>query len=208
MLKIWITGPHASGKTSLGTPLASKYHLPFIRETARDELTEIQRSKEMAEAPKLEAMRARLDEYDDFQRTVFKRQLAAEAAHPDGFLSDRALWDIPIYAGLWSTCAADMMESEEFRAYLAQFPKTTDKVFDPTRIVLFVSPEPEMLKEDGTRERPTLRGVDQYYGAVELFLAQHRIRHVPITTPHQRKRLALASEVIDRALLWQAKSVI
>lgn len=200
-LKIWITGPHSCGKTSLGTDLALRYHLPFIRETARDELSEIQRVTEAKKPPDLELMRAHIHEYDRFQRAVFQRQLAAEAAHPGGFLSDRALWDIIIYANLWSTCGADMQRSPEFAAYLAQFPKTTDKVFDPTKIVLFVAPELEMLKEDGTRERPTLRGVDQYYGAVEFFLAQHQIRHVPITTPHQRKRLAMAAEVIDRALL-------
>ncbi|MGB3181395.1 MAG: ATP-binding protein [Cyclobacteriaceae bacterium] len=41
MIKIAVTGPESSGKTTLASALASKYHVPWVQEYSREYLTEL-----------------------------------------------------------------------------------------------------------------------------------------------------------------------
>ncbi|MEW6226510.1 MAG: ATP-binding protein [Bacillota bacterium] len=93
-MRIAITGAHGTGKTTLARALSEKLGLPLISEQARlvaGEM-EIKTCEELLRNPKL----AR-----EFQERVLEKQINAQLAHPQGFISDRCTLDCIAYWNLY-----------------------------------------------------------------------------------------------------------
>jgi len=93
-LRIAITGAHGAGKTTLARALSEKLGLPLISEQARLAAGEmgITTCEELLRNPEL----AR-----EFQERVLDRQIRAQLAHPEGFISDRCTLDCIAYWKLY-----------------------------------------------------------------------------------------------------------
>src|SRR4249920_882687 len=106
-LRIYLVGAHATGKTTLARWVRDHYGLPMISEVARGVLAEMEEH--------LDGIRSRLEVVDRYQTEVFHRQIAAEAAHPGAFVSDRAFCNLA-YAAQHATVLAQLASDSGFGA--------------------------------------------------------------------------------------------
>lgn len=84
-MKIAIIGASGTGKTTLARALSEEFSLPLIREQARLVMAEFgMELKEIRKDPNL-LLR--------FQDRVLEMQIKSELEHPDGFVSDRSVFD-------------------------------------------------------------------------------------------------------------------
>lgn len=169
--RIYFVGSHSSGKTTLARWVANRYGLPLITEVARSVLAETETT--------LDAMRVDVERTSDYQRRVFARQLAAEAAQSSGFVSDRA-FDNLAYAAEHATVLGTLMASAGAIEYMRQVAHG---------VVLFVRPHKELLKADGVRTGLDWDSVVRIDGMIKLLLEQFEIPHLSIGTSSMQERV-------------------
>jgi nicotinamide riboside kinase len=181
-LKVYITGAHASGKTTLARYVAKQYHLPMIPEVARMVLSE----KQMY----LDTLRYDLDQVDDYQRQVFHRQLEEERRHSSHFVSDRSFLDSLAYAAQHTRILSELMTDPKIEEHL---PILQDK----SSYVFFVRPCQATLKADGVRETPSWEGVVAIDAMIKLLLQMWKIRHFTINMDNMQERISLIDNVLN-----------
>lgn len=95
-MKIAISGSHGVGKTTLVEKLAKKLELPIIGEVARKVAKEsgFNTTKQIKQAKQIQKLM--------FQTGVFYNQLIEERNHPQGFVSDRSIFDSVAYSILYN----------------------------------------------------------------------------------------------------------
>src|ERR1019366_2050241 len=145
-MRIYFTGSHCSGKSTLSRYVAAKYNLSRISEVARSVLSERETN--------LNSLRSNIDLVNSYQSDVFYRQIEEEKKHTD-FVSDRSLFDSLAYSAEHSTILHNLVESQELKDYLIQFGAVSNKP-----IVFFVRPfNTKVNAEDGVRENTHRDGV-------------------------------------------------
>ena len=122
-MKIYVTGSHSCGKTTLSRYISTKYNLKLINEVARTVLSE----KEL----NLESLRANIDIVNDFQKSVFFRQIEEENKY-DSFVSDRS-FDNLAYAIAHSTIFHELLETAELKNYI-------EKLRQKDVVIFFIRP--------------------------------------------------------------------
>ena len=163
-MRIAFAGTHGAGKTTLARALAEKLDLPLITDRARSAAQELG----IAHAGELREDRRKAML---FQYAVLVRQLAEEARHPAGFVSDRSTLDFLAYWQAYGLPANPAYEKlclgNRYRLLVyvpAEFPPEEDGFRDPDpafqrevdrriRGLLTVVPRPAVLVSGPVEDR-------------------------------------------------------
>jgi nicotinamide riboside kinase len=155
-------GADSTGKSELVKYVARAYGMRKVPETARSVLHE--------EGYTLHSLRVRSADADEYQRAVFDRQIAQEAATPRPFVADRGL-DNLAYASEYGRCFAELAAREEVARYVEA--QRNDVVF-------LVRPHKALRAEDGVRMLPSWEEQQRLDAKIELLLQWWDIPHVII----------------------------
>jgi predicted ATPase len=180
-MKIYCSGSHSVGKSTICRYISQKYNLPIINETARQILAENELN--------INTLRCDLDIADKYQKDVFNRQLLEEQKHAS-FVSDRSLIDILAYTGSHARILPELLKQPELRLYI-------DSLKLPDTILFFVRPSKATLHQDGTREILNFDGIVAIDAMIKLFLEMFEIRYFEINTDSMQSRCKLIDNVLS-----------
>ncbi|HIG11085.1 MAG: ATP-binding protein [bacterium] len=186
--RIYLVGAHSTGKTTLARWVRDAYGLPMISEVARGVLAEME--------ARLDSLRTDVALVNRYQREVFERQIAAEAAQPASFVSDRAFCNLA-YAAQHSTILGEITRESELRNYM-----------DSVRggLVFYLRPHRELLAEDGVRAGVGWEEVLRIDGMVKLLLEMFAVPYIPVESLPMQERIRLMERVLDLAGLQRVKT--
>lgn len=179
-MKVYFIGAHATGKTTCARYVSEKYKLPMITEVARAVLSE----KELH----LDTLRYNMDIVDDYQSSIFYRQLSEEEKHKN-FVSDRS-FDCLAYAAQHSRTLPNLMASQELSSYIA-------KLQAPNSFIFFVRPCKATLKDDGVREAINWDGVVSIDAMVKFMLEMWKIRYFQISVDNMQERTKAIDSILS-----------
>src|SRR5260221_5805569 len=131
-MRIYYSSSHSEAKSNAARYTSEKYNLPLLPEVARAVLAE----KEL----NFDSLRSNLDVVDDYQKTVFYRQLSEEHGK-DNFVSDRSAIDALCYSAQHSRILPELMVEPKLKEYINQL-KHRDT------IIFFIRPSTATLKDD------------------------------------------------------------
>lgn len=180
-MKVYMTGSHSCGKTTLARYVSEKYSLPLITEVARMVLSE----KEL----QVDTLRYDLDVVDSYQKEVFRRQLLEEAKHFT-FVSDRSAIDCLAYSAQHSRIFPELLASHTLATYIANL-----KV--PDTILYFVRPSEQILMKDGVRETPKLGEMLAIDSMIKFILEMFEIKFIQIDTYKMQERVRLIDNTLS-----------
>lgn len=181
-MRVYFTGAHSSGKSTLARYVSEKYKLPIITEIARMVLSE----RELA----IDSLRADIDLVDDYQSDVFFRQIEEEKKY-EYFVADRSLIDCLAYTLQHSRVGGlDCLTGRnEFEMYLETIKRQDT-------IVFLVRPSTATLGSDGVREKIDWDGIISIDSAVKMLLKLYNIRYFQINTSNMQERVDLVDAVL------------
>ena len=179
-MKIYFSGAHSTGKSTLARYVSQKYQLPMISETARMVLSE--------QELQIDSLRYDLDTVDRYQQQVFDRQLVEEQKHPS-FVSDRSAIDILAYSAQHARLLPSLIRSKELEGYISILRK-------PDVFIFFVRPSKVTLKADGVREAINWEGVVAIDAMVKFMLCMWNIPHYQINMDNMQERVRLIETVL------------
>lgn len=179
-MKVYICGPHSSGKTTLARYISEKYNIPMITEVARQILSE----KELH----LESLRTNLEVVDSYQTEIFYRQVEEEKKQ-DKFVSDRS-FDCLAYAAQHSRILPILLKSATLKQYLEILKQKDSFIF-------FVRPSKATLKEDGVRERLLWDGIIAVDAQIKFLCEMFELRYFQINTDSMQERVRLVDSVLS-----------
>ena len=180
-MKIYFSGAHSSGKSTLARYTSEKYKLPMISETARMILSE--------QELQIDSLRSNLDVANQYQKNVFDRQIIEETNHNE-FVSDRCLIDILAYSGQHASILPELVNSLEFAQHL-QFIK------DAKTCIFFVRPSKVTLKSDGVRESLNWDGVVAIDAQIKLLFQMYDIKYFQINADSMQERIGMIDAVLS-----------
>jgi predicted ATPase len=180
-MKIYFTGCHGSGKTTLARYVSEKYKVPLITEVARQVLSE----KELH----IDTLRHNLEVVDEYQTQIFYRQLQEEQAYSTSFVSDRSALDALCYAGQHSRVVSQLFQSPQLTEYLGVLRQ-------PDSYLFFVRPCKATLRADGVRESLNWDGAVAIDAMLKLLLEIFEIRYFQINTDNMQERVKLINSVL------------
>lgn len=180
-MKVYFSGSHSTGKSTLTRYVSQKYHLPMISETARMILSE--------QELQVDTLRYDLDMVDKYQQQVFDRQIIEEKKH-SAFVSDRSIVDILAYAAQHARILPHLMKSSELQSQLSILNK-------PESILFFVRPSQATLRADGVRESLNWDGVVAIDAQIKLLLKMFNLKHFTIQTDNMQERADLIDAVLN-----------
>lgn len=183
--RIYLVGAHATGKTTLARWVRDHYGLPLIAEVARGVLAEME--------AQLATLRTDIELVNRYQREVFRRQIEAEQAVGDAFVSDRAFCNLA-YAAHHSTILADIFRDRRLGEYMAWVRQG---------IVFFLRPHRELVVADGVRAGLEWEEVVRIDGMVKLLLEVFDVPYIPVESLSMQERVRLVERVLDLAGLAQ-----
>lgn len=179
-MKIYFTGAHSTGKTTLARYVSETYKLPMITESARIILSERELN--------VDSLRSDINSVDSYQTEVFHRQITEENKHTS-FVSDRSLLDNIAYSAQHSRVAANLVSETKFKHYL-------ESLKDNKVIIFFVRPSIATLKSDGVREQITWDGIISIDAMIKLLLKLYSIRYFQINTDNMQERINFIDNII------------
>ena len=180
-MRIYFIGSTSVGKTTCARYVAQKYKLPFLSEVARTVLAE----KEL----NIDTLRTNLDVVDDFQRTIFYRQIEEERKH-ESFVSDRS-FDNLAYCCQHSRISEELFNSQAMKTYIENLKK--DDV-----ILFFVRPNKNTLKNDGVRETIIWDEIVAIDAMIKLLTECFGLNYININTGSIQERVKLVDTVLSR----------
>lgn len=179
-MRIYIAGAHSVGKSTLARYIAKTYKLHFISEVARAVLAE----KEL----NIETLRIDLDVADDYQKTIFYRQIDEEKKY-SSFVSDRT-FDNLAYAAAHSRILSQIIKSKEFEEYIESLKK--DDV-----IIFFVRPTKLTMKNDGVRETVVWDEIIRIDAMIKLLFEMFDIKYVNVSVDSMQERIKLTETILQ-----------
>jgi len=180
-MKIYFSGAHGSGKSTLSRYVANRYNIFMISETARMVLSE--------QELQIDTLREDLEIANNYQKQVFDRQLLEESKYSD-FVSDRSIIDILAYSAQHTQILPELMASPELRPYLDNLKKSDSFIF-------FVKPSKATLKPDGVRESINWDGVVAIDAQIKLLLKMWEIRYFQINMDNMQERIQFVDSVLS-----------
>lgn len=180
-MKIYFSGSHSCGKSTLARYVSEKYKLPMITEVARSVLAERELS--------VDSLRANIDIVDSYQSEVFHRQIVEETKNKS-FVSDRSAIDAACYSAQHSRVAGLLTSETIFKHYM-------EALKDPNVVIFFVRPSKATLRGDGVREQITWDGVVAIDAMIKLLLQLHDIRYFQINTDSMQERIHFVESILN-----------
>lgn len=179
-MKVYFVGAHSTGKTTCARYVSEQYKIPMITEVARQILSE----KELH----LDSLRTNLDLVDDYQRSIFYRQIEEETKF-GSYVSDRS-FDCLAYAAQHSRILAELLATQALQDYLAILK-------EPDSILFFVRPSKATLRADGVREALNWDGVVAIDAQIKFMLEMFRLRYFQINIDNMQERTRLIDSVLS-----------
>lgn len=184
--RLYLCGASGVGKTRLAAYLSKLTGLTRLPSVQRETLANMGLTfEELLAAP---------DALADFQTTIFKCQLEVEAAHPNGFVSDRC-FDHLVYTAETSTIAWQIYRAQEYKDYLEALRISDDPV-----VAFWVRPTRACWRaaREQNERLPFLNWdmVQRIDGGIQLVLESNAIPYIPVTTSSWRLRQRLAESVV------------
>ncbi len=180
-MKIYFTGAHSTGKTTLARYVSEKYKLPLLTEVARMILSE----KEL----QIDSLRSNLDTVDNYQKSIFDRQLEEEKNKTE-FVSDRSLIDCLSYSAEHSRILPELLARADLTDYIANLA-------EPGSILFFVRPSKATLQADGVRESINWDGVVAIDSMIKFMLEMWQLPHFQISMDNMQERVQLINSVLS-----------
>lgn len=181
-MKVYFTGSHSSGKSTLARYVSDKYELRLLPECARMVLSEMELQ--------VDVLRSDIDLVNIYQTKVFYRQIEEEKSQQGDFVSDRSAIDCLAYCGQHSTILLTVMRDSGLEPYL-------EKLRDPNSILFFVRPSRATLKADGVRESLTWDGIVAIDAQIKLLLELFGLRYFQISAESMQERIRLVDSVLS-----------
>jgi nicotinamide riboside kinase len=178
-MKVYFSGAHSTGKSSLSRFTSKKYNLPMLFETARIVLAE--------QELKIDTLRCDIDVADKYQQDVFDRQLAEEQKY-SYFVSDRSLIDVLAYSGNHTCILPKLMKSPALLEYVENLRN---------QFIFLVSPSKATLSADGVRESLNWDGVVSIHAQIKLLYEMFDLRYFQIDTDNMQERVKLIIAVLS-----------
>jgi len=150
-------------------------------------ITEMARAVLSEKELHLDSLRYNMDLVDDYQESIFFRQISEEQKYKD-FVSDRS-FDCLAYAAQHSRILPSLLLSEQVGPYIA-------KLKAPDSFVFFVRPSTATLKADGVRESLTWDGVVAIDAMIKFMLVQWELPHFQINMDNMQERVQLINSVL------------
>ena len=179
-MRIYFIGSHSSGKTTLARYVSQQYKIPMITEVARQILSE----KELH----LDSLRTNLDVVDEYQKTIFYRQLEEEQKF-ESYVSDRS-FDCLSYAAQHSRILSKLLATRELSSYL-------DILKHSESIIFFVRPSKATMRADGVRESLNWDGVVAIDAMTKMLLEMFELRYFQINIDNMQERIRLIDSVLS-----------
>lgn len=179
-MRIYIAGAHSVGKSTLARYIAKKYNLHFISEVARAVLAERELN--------IETLRVDLDTVDDYQKTIFYRQVEEEKKYKS-FVSDRT-FDNLAYAAHHSRILCEIVNSNEFKEYIETL-KQNDS------IIFFVRPNKITMKNDGVRETVVWDEIIRIDAMIKLLFELYNVKYINVSVESMQERTKLIDYILE-----------
>lgn len=180
-MRVYFTGSHGSGKSTLSRYVSEKYSLPMISECARMVLSE----KEL----QVDTLRHDINLVDQYQKDVFFRQLNEESKYTS-FVSDRSAIDPLAYAAQHSRILPELLSSKELDPYIASLKA-------PESILFFVRASKTTLKDDGVREAINWNAAVAIDSMIKLLLEMWQIKYFQINIDSMQERIKLIDNILE-----------
>jgi len=180
-MRVYFVGSHSTGKTTCARYVSEKYKIPMITEVARAVLSE----KELH----LDSLRYNMDLVDEYQETIFHRQIIEEGSSGLSFVSDRS-FDCLAYAAQHSRISSKLLKSPEMANYI-------NKLKEPDSFIFFVRPSKATLKADGVRETINWDGIVAIDAMVKFLLEMWDLRYFQINMDNMQERIRLINSVLS-----------
>lgn len=181
-MRVYLAGSHSSGKSTLARYISKKYNMPMLTEVARSVLSE----KEL----NLKSLRADIDIANDFQRSIFERQVEKENELKDNFVSDRCI-DCLAYTANHANILNELKNSSKYKEYV-------DFLKEKESIIFFIRPSKETLAQDGVREELTWEGVITIDAMIKCLFEFENIKYIQINTSNMQERIMLVDTVLNK----------
>jgi predicted ATPase len=182
-MRVYFSGAHGTGKSTLARYISEKYNLPLLTEVARMVLSE--------QELQVDSLRYDLKTVDNYQKAIFKRQLEEENKLSN-FVADRSLIDCLSYSAEHSRILPDLMAEPALEDYLA-------KLAEPDSILFFVRPSKATLHADGVRESINWDGIISIDSQIKMMLQMWKIPHFQINMSNMVERVTLIDNVLSLA---------
>jgi len=179
-MRIYVSGSHSSGKSTICRYISTKYNLPMIPEVARMILSERELN--------FETLRSNLNAVDDYQNSIFFRQLEEESKQKE-FVSDRS-FDCLAYAAQHSRILSKLINSKEIKNYLEVLKASNTYIF-------FIRPSTATMKQDGVREKLSWDGIVSIDANIKFMLEMFDLRYFQINTESMQERVRLIDAVLS-----------
>ena len=180
-MRIYFSGAHSTGKSTLARYVSQKHNLPMVSETARMILSE----QEM----QIDTLRYDLDVTDRYQQQVFDRQVLEEQKYPS-FVSDRSIIDVLAYSSQHARILPQLMRSPELEPCLSILR-------EPDSFIFFVKPSKATLRADGVREAINWEGVVSIDAMIKFMLRMWDLPHFQINMDNMQERVQLIDSVLS-----------
>lgn len=181
-MRIYFTGCHASGKSTLARLTAKEFNLTFLNEVARTVLAE----KEIS----LENLRINLDAINNYQIEVFNRQIQEEKKY-SSFVSDRS-FDNLAYMAQHGTQLHSLINNQQSQEYIESLKK--DDV-----IIFFIRPTKATMKNDGVRESVNWDQMIAIDAMIKMLFQLYNVNCIHINSDSMQERFQLIKTVINYA---------
>ena len=172
-MRIYFSGSHAVGKSTLARYVSQKYNLPMITETARMILSE--------QELQIDNLRHDLEVVDRYQQQVFDRQILEEQKH-SSFVSDRSIIDVLAYSAQHTRILPELLASPKLAACI-------DSLKLPDTAIFFVRPSKATLKADGVREVINCDAVASIDAMIKFVIQMFNIKYFLINTDNMQERI-------------------
>lgn len=183
-MRIYFSGNHNGGKTTLAKYIADKYKLPLISEIARVIASERELN--------FNQIRSNIDICNSYQDAVFYRQIQEEQKYNDkSFVADRSVIDNLAYSAQHTNILNKSLNDPLFKDYL-------EKLKQPDTIIFFVRPSIATCRTtDGVREDPIWNGIIAIDAIIKTFLELFDLRYFQINSDSMQERIKLVDAVVS-----------
>ena|SRR5260370_26112199 len=188
-MKVYFSGSHSVGKSTLARYVSEKYNLSLLTEVARMVLSE--------QELQVDILRYDMTLVDKYQIQVFNRQLEEESKY-SVFVSDRSAIDALAYAGQHSRILPQLLKSPQLASHISILK-------NPESILFFVRPSRATLRPDGVREVLNWDSIISIDAQIKLLLEMFEIRYFQISTDNMQERVKIIESVLDLSYAKIAK---
>ena len=182
-MRIYFSGAHGSGKSTLTRYVSEKYDIHMIPEIARMVLSENEYQ--------IDSLRSNIKLVNDYQSKVFYR-LLLEEKNRKSFVSDRSAIDSLAYSASHTQILPQLLKSPELQEYLSILRASDSFIF-------LVKPSKVTMQADGVREIINWDGAVAIDAQIRLFYEMFDLRYFQINTESMQERVKLINSILSLA---------